>query len=173
LHSQRLLQCSIKDCISSGVVEVANTIMSFSVSGVDDATGRSRCRWRSDPQRPPWQRNQNRHRRLDVCSAETVARRRRCFLFTAGRLASHGYSRSSFYLEVLLCCSRHCCPARLRLALQTLQIGSHFGSHLVAQVPIFLESLVDNSLQFYRQSGFRPPEPPGPCAESNRTSQSS
>src|SRR5260370_509595 len=56
--------------------------------------------------------------------------RSRCFLFTAGGPASDGCSRYSFYLRLLLYYSRHCCPARLRLPLQTLQIGSHFGGHL-------------------------------------------
>ena len=41
-------------------------------------------------------------------------------------------------------------PSRIRVALQTLQVGAHFRRTLVAQVTIFLEGFVDDLFQLWR-----------------------
>ena len=41
------------------------------------------------------------------------------------------------------------------IALQALQVGSHVGRALVAQVAVFLQRLVDDVFQFQRQVGIQ------------------
>ena len=45
--------------------------------------------------------------------------------------------------------------ARLRVALEPLQVGAHLGSVLVAQVAIFLQALVDDPFEFDWEVGIQ------------------
>ena len=47
-------------------------------------------------------------------------------------------------------------PSRVGITLQPLQVGSQVGRVLVAQVPIFLQRLVDDSLQLHRHFAVQP-----------------
>src|SRR5271157_1704602 len=45
--------------------------------------------------------------------------------------------------------------ARIRIALEAFQIASHFGSALIAHLPVLFHRLADNTFQFIRQVGIR------------------
>src|SRR5439155_2738611 len=64
---------------------------------------------------------------------------RRCrLLFAARRWTTGRCCPASFFRVFLLCGSRYCGSARLRFALETLQVGPHFRGDLIAQVAVFL-----------------------------------
>ena len=46
--------------------------------------------------------------------------------------------------------------SRIRVALQPLQVGPHLRGMLIAQVAVFLQSLIDDPFQFGRHSGIQP-----------------
>ena len=56
----------------------------------------------------------------------------------------------------------------VRISLQPLQIGPHFGCTLVAQVAVFLQQLIDNFFQLAGTSGFSRTAQPAGGSESHR-----
>ena len=52
------------------------------------------------------------------------------------------------------CCD--CCTTRIGIALQPLQIRANIGGVLVAQLPVFLQRLVDDFFELWGKVGIQP-----------------
>ena len=65
-------------------------------------------------------------------------------------------------LRAAFLCDRHCAgtrsygSSRLCVPLQPLQVGSHVGGVLIAQIAVLLQRLVDDPFQFGGHIGIQP-----------------